>query len=149
MTESQTPWRRAVYRIRQRCNDPKLRSYKNYGARGIECRITFDEVKALWKRDGAAKMKEPSIDRIDNDGHYEFSNCRFIEKVLNTTLSSRANAPKRSKCAERHPGVATLWLEKKSGPRIRERWCAICSRIYLKEYKLKKKALAAQEGEKK
>ena len=28
-------------------------------------------------------MKRPSIDRINNDGHYELSNCRFIEASEN------------------------------------------------------------------
>jgi hypothetical protein len=55
------------------------KDYKYYGLKGIECLITLKEVRFLWNRDGAGKMKQPSIDRINNAGNYELGNCRFIE----------------------------------------------------------------------
>ena len=65
--------------IKQRCNNPKVKIYKYYGGRGIECRITEDEIKQLMIRDGYWNMDRPSIDRKDNDENYNFKNCRFIE----------------------------------------------------------------------
>ena len=73
------PWKRTYQIIKQRCNNPKNVSYKNYGERGIKCLITPDELKELWFRDKAYEMKKPSIDRIDNDGNYCLENCRYLE----------------------------------------------------------------------
>lgn len=50
---------------------------------GIEVRITVIEIAKLWFRDKAWMLKIPHCDRIDPDGHYEFGNCRFIERVEN------------------------------------------------------------------
>ncbi len=74
--------------IRQRCSNPKFKQFKDYGGRGIKCLITASEIRELWERDGADFMTLPSIDRIDNDGHYEFSNCRFIEQSENSRRSA-------------------------------------------------------------
>lgn len=65
--------------IKYRCENPKCDHYKYYGERGIECRITADEIRKLMKRDGYWDMERPSIDRKDNNGDYTFDNCRFIE----------------------------------------------------------------------
>jgi len=77
------PWKRLFSGIKQRCNNKKSSSYKTYGEKGIKCLITEDEIKQLWIRDKAWLLKQPSIDRIDNDGNYEFSNCQFIELIEN------------------------------------------------------------------
>ena len=80
----ENPWLRTFNNIHSRCTNKKIRSYKDYGGRGIKCLITPEELKTLWFRDKAFEMKKPSIDRIDNDGNYEFDNCRFMEKDDNT-----------------------------------------------------------------
>ncbi len=69
--------------IKQRCNNPNNKRYKDYGLRGIKCLITEEELEFLWFRDKAWLLKEPSIDRKDNDGNYELSNCQFIEMDIN------------------------------------------------------------------
>ena len=50
--------------------------------------MTKDDFKFIWFRDKAHGMKQPSIDRIDNDGNYELSNCRFIEHRENARLGT-------------------------------------------------------------
>jgi hypothetical protein len=69
---------RLLATIRQRVSRPG-----RYAKRGIQCHVTFDDLLFAWNRDDAASMRRPSIDRKDNDGHYEPSNIRFIELADN------------------------------------------------------------------
>ena len=73
------PWELHYYHARQRCTNIGRNDYKFYGAKGIKFLLTKDEVKELWFRDKAYLLTKPSIDRLDDKGHYEFSNCQFIE----------------------------------------------------------------------
>lgn len=67
-----------------RCENPNAHEYENYGGRGIkicdEWRTNF-EAFAEWAYangyDEKAKRRESTLDRIDVDGDYEPSNCRF------------------------------------------------------------------------
>lgn len=72
-------WMRSYRSLKSRCS-----YHPRYAGRGIKALITPDDVEFLWKRDGADKMADPTIDRIDNDGNYELSNCRFIERRANS-----------------------------------------------------------------
>jgi hypothetical protein len=75
----------------QRCYNPNHRAYANYGGRGITvCERWHDFLNFL------ADMGEPppdkSIDRINNDGNYERSNCKWStakEQVGNRRPSKR------------------------------------------------------------
>ena len=83
------PWLKTLSEINRRCNNSKCKDYKSYGGRGIKNFLTQAEIKELWFRDKAYKMKKPSIDRIDNDGNYKLNNCRFIELINNCSRNKR------------------------------------------------------------
>lgn len=87
------PWKQTLDAIKQRCNNPKASRFKYYGGRGIKCLITSEELKVLWFRDRAFEMVCPSIDREDSNGHYEFSNCRYLERVKNSQRMAEEKNP--------------------------------------------------------
>lgn len=78
------PWYDSWQAARQRCENPKNPRYRWYGARGIQFKLSKFDMKFLWQRDQAHLLKRPSIDRINNDGHYTLDNCRFIEAADNS-----------------------------------------------------------------
>ena len=66
----------------KRCNNPKNKDYKNYGARGIS--IEFIDYKDFidWAlQNGYDEGLE--IDRKNNDGNYSKDNCRFVSRSIN------------------------------------------------------------------
>ena len=91
------PWKEDLHQIKQSCNNSNNKAYKYYGGRGIKCLITEEEIKKLWYRDKAYKMKRPSIDRIDNDGNYEYNNCQFIEFSKNISKRNKQSSNKAIK----------------------------------------------------
>lgn len=76
-------WFRPLEYARRRCRDKNHRKYPGYGGRGIRCTITANEAKEIYNRDRGETLKQPSLDRIDPDGHYTFGNCRYIELTHN------------------------------------------------------------------
>jgi hypothetical protein len=78
---------------RQRCTNPNHVSYKNYGGRGIEFR--FESFKEFIEEIGLRPSPELTLDRIDNDGHYEAGNVRWATR-LEQNSNRRVKAPFRS-----------------------------------------------------
>lgn len=91
LRKQKAPWKFTLFNIKSRCNNPKMTEYEAYGGRGIKCLITEEELKELWFRDRAWELDWPSIDRIDNDGNYEFSNCRYVEFRFNRKNKRQTN----------------------------------------------------------
>lgn len=60
---------------RQRCTNPNDTRYHDYGGRGIKFLLT--SIEQLLNDIGARPTDKHSIDRIDNDGHYEVGNLKW------------------------------------------------------------------------
>ncbi len=75
---------RHVYsNMNQRCNDPKSSGYKYYGERGIKLLFTPDQFVDYVVNTLKVDPHGLTIDRIDNDGHYEPGNIRFVTHKKN------------------------------------------------------------------
>lgn len=86
------PWFRPEEYAKRRCTDKHHKSYPCYGGRGIKYLLSKAELLKLWFRDKAHRLHKPSLDRKNPDGHYEFSNCRFVELAYNQTRKRPPNS---------------------------------------------------------
>lgn len=79
---SSHPLFRVWINIKRRCDDKNAPYHKNYGGRGIILHKEWYDFKTFydWSIENEWK-KGLSIDRINNDGNYEPSNCRWTTRA--------------------------------------------------------------------
>jgi hypothetical protein len=75
---SQTPEHRSYRSAVNRCTNPRHPAYRHYGGRGIEFR--FQSFAEFIAEIGPRPNSEFSLDRINNDGHYELGNIRWATR---------------------------------------------------------------------
>lgn len=92
--------------MKQRCRNPRDDHYPRYGGRGIEVRWPNFATFVEW---ATANGYRPglSIDRINNDGHYEPANCRWAD----TTTQMRNRSDNRQLTAFGETKCIADWAE--------------------------------------
>lgn len=79
--------------MKQRCGNPKNKNYRYYGERGISVCSEWQKFESFYYWAMNSGYKDGlTIERKDNDGNYEPSNCEWITKERqhrNTTRSRR------------------------------------------------------------
>ena len=64
--------------MRQRCLNPNYHHFKDYGKRGITiCKHWLDSFEAFYADMGPKPSPRHSIERKNNNGNYNKSNCRW------------------------------------------------------------------------
>lgn len=121
-----TPEYSAYSRARQRCTNPANKSFADYGDRGIEFRFTsFEEfLQAVGRR----PSPKHSLDRIDNDGHYEKGNLRWatrLEQAGNQRRSVLITANGHTHCLHRWAVLLSV-SEGTLRHRLESQWCHNC-----------------------
>lgn len=80
--------------MKNRCYNVHHKQYKDYGGRGIQiCEEWLYNFRAFYDWAMANGFSEElEIDRIDNDGNYEPSNCRWVTHKVNVNNRIRKYA---------------------------------------------------------
>lgn len=104
----------------RRCNNPQAINYKDYGERGISICDEWEDFTtfAQWAISNgfnAQLGRDCSIDRINNNGNYEPTNCRL------TTQKVQANNTRRNHYLTYNNETLSIsqWAEKLSIPKDR------------------------------
>jgi hypothetical protein len=80
---------------KDRCTNPRNRSFGDYGGRGIEFRFESPLAMAVWVQENLGLRPDLQLDRIDNDRHYEPVNLRYVTALrISGTPAGKNETPR-------------------------------------------------------
>lgn len=126
-SQTRTPEYVAFLAARHRCQQPKSQAYARYGGRGIEFRFT--SYRDFIQEIGYKPDPSYELDRIDNNGHYESGNVRWVSRQVNainrrSTTALTVNGITLSHTEwSRQTGVPVLSI----AYRVKRGWCGTCA----------------------
>lgn len=77
--------------MRNRCNNPNYEEFQYYGGRGISICPEWDDFNIFYADMGSRPTSKHQIDRIDTNGNYEKSNCRWATSTVQNRNTRRNN----------------------------------------------------------
>jgi hypothetical protein len=95
--------------MKQRCQNPRCKDYKNYGARGISVCSKWDVFEGFAK-DMGPRPDGLTLDRIDNNGPYSKSNCQWA-----SIFEQRANRRKPKIYSNNSTGLVGVGFYQRKG----------------------------------
>ena len=105
--------------MKGRCLNPNNKGYKNYGERGIKVCDKWMSFEGFYEDMGDQPYKRASIERINVNGNYELSNCKWIpsaDQSKNRRNLIKVNDTFGAEFARRHKiAKATLYRKIKAG----------------------------------
>jgi len=137
------PEYRSWIEMRRRCTNNNRAEYKNYGGRGITICQEWNKFSVFLKDMGQRPL-DHTLDRIDNNGNYEPTNCRWAD-------IAQQNQNKRPRNIERnafwHKLKAKGYTYSQISYIVNAPWQTVVSGIRTYELKKKEGALNVSKAE--
>lgn len=111
----------------QRCTNPNVEKYPLYGGRGITVCPRWRRSFTSFLDDMGPKPPGTTINRKNNDGHYEPGNCEWAtpkQQAANRRASVNHNS-KKTRCPSGHPYAGSNVHRRPNG----DRKCRECDRL--------------------